>query len=146
MFLSGVGCSVEHMFDHHDAGVGLWEVEVPSGESSAARDEDQLACEVTCRALADGWVEPDRHVLPDLESIPVGLFRAAIVGSVDRSRLNGYDVVRLMRVEARLESSAAAAKLASVSEVAHCPPGNRDSAVERSPGEIEYASTEWLLG
>jgi len=137
---------IEHMFDHQGSGIGLLDPVGLSGESSAARDEDQLAYELTCLEMADGWVEPDRHVLPDLETLPAGPFLAAIVGSVDRTRLNGYDVVRLMQAEARLENSAAASKLASVSEVAHCPPGNADSSVERSPGEIEYASAEIAAG
>ena len=134
------------MFDHQDSGVGLLDPLGPSGESSTAKDEDQFAYELTRRAMADGWVEPDRHFLPDLETLSVGPFLAAIVGSVDRSRLNGYDMVRLMQAEARLENMAAAAKLASVAEVAHCPPGNADSPVERSPGEIEYASAEIAAG
>jgi hypothetical protein len=123
--------------------VGLLDPMGPSGESSAAKAEDQLAYELTCRELADGWVEPERHILPDdLESIPVGLFLAAIVHAVDRSRLNGHDAVRLMQAEARLESSAAASTLASMAEVALSPPGHPDSAVLRSIEEIEFAADE----
>ena len=121
-----------------EALVGFWPGE--SVESLAA--EDDLAFEVTCRDLADGWVEPARHVLPDLESIPVGPFLAVVVGSVDRSRLNGHDLVRLLRAEARLEAADAARKLASVAEVAYCPPGGSESPVERDPGEVEYAAVE----
>lgn len=114
------------------------------GESLEDLDADELlAYEVTCRELADGWVDEDRHQLPhDLESIPTGPFLAAIAASVDRSRLNGHDVVRLLQAEARLEASAAAQRLASVAEVAHCPPGDSRSPVERDPGEVEYAAVE----
>jgi hypothetical protein len=102
-----------------------------------------LAYEVTCRELADGWIEPERHLLPDdLESIPAGVFLAAIIRSVDRTRLNGHDLVRLLQAEARLEASAAAQKIASVAEVALCPPGDASSPVERSPEEVEYAAVE----
>ena len=129
------------MFDHHESGIGLLDLIGPSGESSAA-DEDQLAYEVTCLEMADGWLEPDRHVLPDdLEDLPL-TFLAILVRSVDRGHLNGYDVVRLMQAEARLESSFAASKLATTAEVAHCPPGDPGSPVERSTDEIQYAADE----
>jgi len=42
-----------------------------------------------------------------------------------------------MGAEARLSSPLEAAKLASMAEVAFCPPGDANSAVERSPNEIE---------
>ena len=131
----------EHMFDRSVQEIELSEFEVLSGES-----EDRVAYLATVDELATGWVDPDRHVLPDLEVIPVGPFLAAIVGSVERSRLNGYDVVRLMQAEARLENWAAAGKVASVAEVAYCPPGNADSSVERSSSAIEYAAGEVAAG
>jgi hypothetical protein len=119
--------------------VGLW----PGESVEEIEAADQLAFEVTRRVLADGWAEEDRHLLPDdLESIQAGPFLAAIVRSVDRSRLNGHDVVRLLQAEARLEASDVAHKLASVAEVAHCPPGDSNSIVERDAGEIEYAAVE----
>lgn len=127
------------MFDQLESTIGL----LPGEGHKAIEVADQLAYELTCRELADGWVAPERHVLPDdLESIPAGPFLAAIVSSVDRSRLNGHDLVRLMQAEASLESSSAAQKLASVAEVAHCPPGDAGSPVARDPGEIEYAAVE----
>ncbi|HEX6222346.1 MAG TPA: hypothetical protein VF115_14745 [Acidimicrobiia bacterium] len=117
------------MFDRHESGIELLDPLGPSGESSAQL-EDQLAYEVTCLEMADGWVEPERRVLPDgFEELPLA-FLAVLVRSLDRSRLNGYDAVRLMQVEARLESSFAASKLATMAEVAHCPPGSPESPVE----------------
>ncbi len=129
------------MFDRLDGVVGLWPGE--SEESLAA--EDELVYQLTCQSLAEDWDTDaeSRHVLPDgLEDLPVGLFLAAIVSTVDRSRLNGHDLVRLMRAEARLSASYEAQKLASMSEVAFCPPGNADSPVERSLNEVEYAACE----
>ena len=39
-------------------------------------------------------VESDRHLIPDdLESIPPGLILAAYLFRIDRSRLNGHDLV-----------------------------------------------------
>lgn len=87
--------------------------------------------------------ESERHVLPDdLESIVPGPFLAAILSSVDRSKLNGHDAVRMMQAEARLASHFEAGKLASMFEVAHSPAGGRNSPVRRSTDEIEYASVE----
>jgi len=129
------------MFDRHDSGIGLWPGE--SIEDVEAGQSADLSYRLTCLALADGWVEADRDLLPDtLEDIPVGPFLAAVVSSVDRSRLNGHDAVRLMQTEARLASCHEAQKLASMAEVACSPAGDADSAVERSFDEIEYVAVE----
>ena len=129
------------MFDRHDSGIGLWPGE--SIEEVEAGQSADLSYRLTCLALADGWVEADRDLLPDtLEDIPVGPFLAAVVSSVDRSRLNGHDAVRLMQTEARLASCHEAQKLASMAEVACSPAGHADSAVERSFDEIEYVAVE----
>jgi len=74
---------------------------------------------LTCRALADSATDDHRHVLPhDLETIPPGPFLSVVVSSVDRTRLNGHDAVRLMQAEARLAASHEAGKLATMVEVA----------------------------
>jgi hypothetical protein len=45
--------------------------------------EDQLAYELTCLDLADGWVDSDRHVLPDgLEEMVPDPFLAVVVSAV----------------------------------------------------------------
>ena len=62
----------------------------------------------------------EQHFLPDdLELIPPGLFLAAIVASVDRSKLTGHDVVRLLQARARLVAHGNAGYYADVFEVAH---------------------------
>lgn len=130
------------MFESQILEIELSEPEVLCGES-----EDQLAYLVTVDEMATGWVEPTRHFLPDdLETIPTGRYLAAIVGSVDRKRLNGYDLVRLLEAEARLESAATSQKLASIAEVAHCPPSHPDSEVERIDDVVDYAAAEVAAG
>ncbi|MGB8359940.1 MAG: DUF222 domain-containing protein [Acidimicrobiia bacterium] len=127
------------MFDHHDSGIGLSEEYLCSGGSH----DDDVVFEATCRALTDDRPESVRDVIPDdLEEIPTGPYLAAVVISVDRRRLNGHDVVRLMQAEARLAASFEAGELASMVEVALSPPGNADSEVERSPDVMEYAAVE----
>jgi len=130
------------MFDYQDVGVGLWPGEGTEVEA-LLQAEDRLSHELICLALADGWVDSPRHVLPDdLEVIPPGPYLAAVVSSVDRSRLNGHDVVRLMQAEARMSSHHEAGKYEAMSEVAFSSPGDADSPVERGFEEMEYAAVE----
>ncbi|MEA1902775.1 MAG: DUF222 domain-containing protein [Actinomycetota bacterium] len=87
--------------------------------------------------------EPDRHLLPaDLESIPPGPFLAAILFAVDRSRLNGYDLVRVLGADARMEACFASLKLESVTEVARTPACTPDGDVERDANQAEFADVE----
>lgn len=135
------------MFDSPTTGIELSGDDLSSGESYEDFNDDffdeDLINHLTCLALADGWAEPEQHFLPGgFDAIPVGPYLAAVVSAVDRTRLNGYDAVRLMQAEARLASSYEAHKLATMAEVAFSPPGDADSPVERSPGEIEYAACE----
>ncbi|MEE8376535.1 MAG: hypothetical protein V3S26_09470, partial [Acidimicrobiia bacterium] len=125
------------MFDH-DTSIGLLDID-PLGESH----DDELMCQLTQAAMAEEWVEPVRHTLPgDLESIPPGLLLSAIAASVDWTRLNGHDAVRLMKAEVRLSSHHDAGKLATMVEVAYSPAGDGDAPVERNVEEVEYAAFE----
>jgi hypothetical protein len=127
------------VFDQLDSVVGL----LPGESDEDLIAENELAYAQTTSAMREGDVEPERQILPDdLESILPGPYLAAIVGSVDRARLNGHDAVRLMQAESRLETAYAAHKMSSVSEVAHCPPGDADAPVERDPDEVEYSAVE----
>jgi hypothetical protein len=57
------------------------------------------------------WLVEEQHFLPDgLEEIAPGPFLAAVVSSVDPSKLNGHDAVRLMQAQARLVSHGEAGK------------------------------------
>jgi hypothetical protein len=130
------------MFDGRDSGVGLWPGEGP--EDWAA--EDQLAYELTCLDLADGWVDSDRHVLPDgLEEMVPDPFLAVVVSAVDVSRLNGHDLVCLLRAQGRLASRFEAGKYQVMAEIAHAPPSDPDSGVLRFCEEVEYAAVEMRL-
>lgn len=126
------------MFDSQIREIELSEPEVLSGGS-----EDQQAYLVTVDELAAGWIPEDQHHLPgNLEEIPVGPYLALIVSSVDRTKLNGYDLVRVMRIEARLAASHEAGKFAAMVEVAMTPPGDATAPVERSFEEFDYAADE----
>ena len=91
--------------------------------------------------------ELKRQVLPDdLESIPPSLILAGYLYGIDRSRLNGHDLVVVMRAEARMESHYAAQRMATITEVAYSPPGEVGSAVERSEVLAEFASEDLSAG
>ncbi len=77
-----------------------------------------------------------------LEDLSPGPYLSAIVASVDRTRLNGHDAVRLMQAKARLSSHHDAGKLATMADVAYSPAGDRDAPVERNVEEVKYAALE----
>jgi hypothetical protein len=91
------------MFDTKTASVELLagEADVSSGW---ADDVDRLADLVTVDEVASGWVEEDRHVLPDLDSIPPGPFLFMLLGAVDRAKLNGFDLVEVLKARERMIS------------------------------------------
>jgi len=100
-------------------------------------------CESTWVEPAGEWVESDRHLIPDdLESIPPGLILAAYLFRIDRSRLNGHDLVRVMKTDARLAAHFQARMFEGMAELAYCPPGGPQAEVVRDSVEVEFASTE----
>ena len=126
------------MFDHQDSGVGLLPGERPEDFGA----EDRLAFEVTCRELAGGPIVNDRHVLPDLESMVPGLFLHAVLASLDRSRLNGFDLVEVLRARERLVAHLQAGSVADAYEMAHAAPGAADADPERTELPDEFAADE----
>ena len=130
---------IEHMFDHRDVVIGLWPGERPEDLQA----EDDLAFHETQLTLGDGWAEDDRQVLPDgFDDLGPGPFLALIVSSVDLRRLNGHDVVRLMKARACLASHHEAGKYSAMAEIAYAPPSDPDSGVLRSSEDVEYAAVE----
>jgi hypothetical protein len=83
-----------------------------------------------------------RDVIPDLDSIPPGPYLAAILSSIDRTRLNGYDLVVVLRAHDRMASHYQAERLADMVEVAHCVEGSADSPLARIEERQDFASDE----
>jgi hypothetical protein len=126
------------MFDPGNRAIGLW-----PGEGPEVDDYVDYSYELTCRLVADVCATDTRQVLPgDLEAIPPGTYLAAIVSSIDTSRLNGYDAVRMMKASARLAAHNEAAKYEAMAQVAYAPPSDPDSGVLRSSEVVEYAAVE----
>jgi hypothetical protein len=80
----------------------------------------------------------ERQVLPgDLELIAPGPFLAAILSGIDRSMLNGHDLVRVMKTDARLAAHFQARMLEGMAELAYCPQSGPQADVVRNPEEVE---------
>ena len=99
-------------------------------------DFEDRALLLTLDELASGWSVDDRYLLPDLESLPVGPFLSVLLDSLDRSRLNGFDLVRAMQARERLVSHFQAASVADVHEIAHAAPGTADPGRLDAPSEF----------
>jgi Domain of unknown function (DUF222) len=75
---------------------------------------------------------PPRSVLPDgLAEMAPGPELAALLAGIDRSRLNGHEMVIVLQARARLVAHDQAEMYADMMEVALSPPGDANSAPER---------------
>jgi hypothetical protein len=86
-----------------------------------------------------------RQVIPDdLDSMAPGFMLAAFLSKIDRSRLNGHDLIVLMRARNRQVAYHQAQLLADMSEVARCPSSTADSPVLRvdDPEVLEFSVDE----
>lgn len=126
------------MFGQSDSEIGL----LPGESLERLAAEEQVSYEVTCRELADGWSGDEHHVLPDLDAIPAGPFLAALLEDVNRSKLNGYDLVRVLRARERLVAHGQAGSMRDAVEVSYAAPGDADSEPERLVEAFEFASDE----
>ena len=130
------------MFATKDASVELplEEAEAISAWPDAALDD--LTYILTVDELNTGWIEEDRHVLPELESMPPGPFLAIVLESIDRSRLNGYDLVRLLRARERQLAHCQADGMSDMVEISYAAPGDSESNPDRLAEAFEFASDE----
>ena len=103
---------------------------------------DQFAFEVTSREMADGWAEDDQHFLPDLEAQDASPYLAMVLASVDRTKLNGFDLVRLLQARERVVAHSQAGAIADTHEIAYASPGRRQAPVSREEIPSEFASDE----
>ena len=71
-----------------------------------------------------------------------GLFLAIMLESIDPTRLNGHDAVRVLEAEARQVAYYEARRLLVMAEVAYSPPGGPHDDVVREDEQLEFASDE----
>lgn len=74
--------------------------------------------------------------------MPPGPALGAMLWAVDRSQLNGHDLVLLMQARSRQLAYEQAELYADMVEVSYCPPGGQGSPVERDPTMCEFAADE----
>ncbi|MGH3648206.1 MAG: hypothetical protein ACRDTM_13660, partial [Micromonosporaceae bacterium] len=85
----------------------------------------------------------ERLRLPDgLAEMPPGPELARVLAELDRSQLNGHDLVTVARARTRLAAWAQGELLADLAEIAHCPAGGPDASPTRTPQVQEYAADE----
>ena len=118
------------------------EIELPGQyRCQVGEDDHELAYRLTRDALADSDPGP-RCFLPDSADGLEPILLAAISTRVDRSDLNGHELVELMQAESRLVSIFEGAKLSSMAEMAHSPPSDDQSEPERESIPDEFAAME----
>jgi hypothetical protein len=83
----------------------------------------------------------------ELAQLPPGAALAAVLARVDRSVLNGFELVEVAKATQRQVAHYQAELLATVRETAYCPPGDHTSSPERTDLPDEYAADEirWAL-
>jgi hypothetical protein len=97
-------------------------------------DPDVLEPDVDAPVEAIGWVPAG------LEEMEPGPYLTAILSTVDRSRLSGYDLVRVLQAERRMVAFYEAGSYRTMAEVAHCVPSV--DPFDRSDVPVEFASEE----
>ncbi len=108
-------------------------------DPSVWEEDHELLFRLTVAGYGED-VPAEEHFLPrDLEEIPPGRYLAAILSGVDRSKLSGHDVVRVLPARDRLVSHDQAGFYADVAEVAHA--YDPDTSA-RSDHPVEWASEE----
>lgn len=129
------------MFGHQDqAGLTAGEIR----ELQAFDDAfDDLVYRLTDEALSEGIPIPKAHQLPlGFDLIPPGPLLSAALARTDRSKLNGYDLVRTMKAHERQVSHHQAGSMADAVEISYAAPGDAGSPAERVEEAAEFASDE----
>jgi hypothetical protein len=91
-----------------------------------------------------GLIEESQQIPAGLDGWAPGPYLAAVLSSIDRTRLSGYDLVVVMRARKRQLSYDQAELLADMVEVSHCADadyGRLDEAFEYAAHEIRAALT-----
>jgi hypothetical protein len=112
-----------------------------SSQSDLSQSDSSSEDELILRIMAELEAAPDpepsgpdwTHVggrhggFPSLEALPADMALAAIVFTTDRSRLSGYDLVRLLQAEDRLMSAVQSRRLRTIGDISEVF-GDSDSA------------------
>lgn len=110
--------------------------ELWSGESDQLSDEDLYRLTQSEAAHVENRAQDS--IPRDLDSAPPGPYLAAVLASIDRGKLSGYDLVEVMRARARQIAHEQAQLYADMAEMAHC----EGPGLQRSPHPVEFSSDE----
>jgi hypothetical protein len=131
------------MFDTQTVGVGLLAGETDSYDPLLDDGFDELVYQLTQEAFGQDSPVTDRHQLPaGFDLIPPGPLLSMALAQIDRSKLNGHELVRTMVAQERQVSHHQAGSMAYAVEISHSAPGNAESPAERIEEAAEYASDE----
>ncbi|MEE8405761.1 MAG: DUF222 domain-containing protein [Acidimicrobiia bacterium] len=131
------------MFDTRNAGVGLLAGETDEYDPLFDDGFDDLVYRLTREAFAQDSPVTNRHQLPiGFDLIPPGPLLSMALTRVDRSKLNGHDLVRTMVAQERQVSHHQAGSMADAVEISYSAPGNAESPAERIEEAAEFTSDE----
>jgi len=135
--------TIEHMFDAQVSGVGLLAGETDSYDPLFDDGFDDLVYQLTQEAFGQDSPVTDRHQLPArFDLIPPGPLLSMALAQIDRSKLNGHELVRTMVAQERQVSHHQAGSMVDAVEISHSAPGNAESPAERIEEAAEFASDE----
>ena len=130
------------MFGSYEA-TGLMAGEIRNDDWLFADDFDDRIYLLMIEALDEDWEPSDPDQLPyGFDLIPPGPLLSAALSRVDRSCLNGYDLVRTLQARERLVAHHQAGSMADQVEISHAAPGHATSPPKRLEEAFEYASDE----
>jgi hypothetical protein len=120
---------------------GIDAIGLRAGEMSDSSFDDELVYQLTVAEAKKPLSETRQQLVVDeLELLPPGIFLAAAIHRVQRRRVGGHNLIRVLKARERLVSHYQAEVASDMAEVAHLAPG--DDWHERSEHEWDYASDE----
>ncbi len=135
--------TIERMFDAQTVEVGLLAGETDSYDPLFDDEFDELVYQLTQEAFGQDSPITDRHQLPaSFDLIPPGPLLSMALAQIDRSKLNGHELVRTMVAQERQVSHHQAGSMADAVEISYSAPGNAESPPEQIEEAAEFASDE----
>lgn len=131
------------MFDDLLRDIELWGGEGSQELAEMAASETEIAYLTSIDELASGWDRDQRHSLPDdFASWLPDHYQAVVLLSVDRSKLNGYELVDVLKARQRLISRLEGELASDMTEIGYAAPGDATSGAARLEEAFEMASDE----
>lgn len=112
-------------------------------EENSEEAFDELCYQLTLEAMAEASESEDTDSLPHgFDHIAPGPLLAAALAMVNRSKLNGYDLVRTLQAQERQIAHHQAQSMADTVEISYAAPGTSESPAKRVEEAAEFAADE----